>query len=90
VSDLPELVLGEKKRLEILAAINEVVDLVEPYQEGDVSAQDIMEKYGVGRFKARDIMKTLVSKCPNKYREVCVSLPGTYHNRPGYVIRAIN
>lgn len=89
MSDLPQLVLGEKKRLEILAAINDIIDITEPYQEGDISVQDIMKKYGVDRFKARDIMKALVYKSPDKYKEVFVVLPGTYHNRPGYVIRMV-
>lgn len=89
MSDLPPLILDNKKRLDILAALNEIKDLPEPYQPGDVTVKHIMKQFHVTHSKARDMMGNLIAKYPNQFKEVLVTLPGTYHNKPGYIIRAI-
>lgn len=88
-TDLPFVVLSEGKKEQIFKAIEEIAEMPQEYQLGDVTTENIMEIYNIRRDKARRIMKELVMKHPDRFQQVYIKVPGTYHNRPGYAIRAV-
>lgn len=90
MSDLPPLELSNMEKENIFKELDkEESEDLDVWKEGDVSVGDIANRYGITFTMARKRMNRLIKKYPHKYCKVLVILPGSFQNRRGHVIRAL-